>query len=84
MQDDGPVIEGDGNDELREARPGGPPLTSRDLLAFHFLLESDDWFGRLLELEPGTPKASSDDQRRVRRTPWSRRRTQQPGKESER
>ena len=83
MQDDGPVIDGDGQDELREARPGGPPLTNKDLLQFHFLLESDDWFDRLVKLVPGAPKASSEGQKKSRWTPWSRRTTDQPGKENE-
>lgn len=29
-------------------RPEGPPLTHDDLIDFHFLLQQDDWFDRLL------------------------------------
>lgn len=28
--------------------PGGPPLTTDDLIDFHFLLSQDDWFTRLV------------------------------------
>lgn len=31
-------------------RPVGPPLTPDDLLDFHGLLQTDDWFDRLREL----------------------------------
>ena len=73
------------NDELREARPGGAPLTNDDLLDFHWLLERQDWFERLTELGPGAAlKAPPNGQRRFRWTPWSRRTTHQPAKERER
>jgi hypothetical protein len=35
--------------ELRERRSGGSPITHDDLLDFHTLLSSDDWFDQLLE-----------------------------------
>lgn len=35
-----------------EARHGPPPLTHDDLLDFHRLLASDDWFDRLLASAP--------------------------------
>lgn len=28
--------------------PGGPPLTTDDLIDFHFLLSQDDWFNQLV------------------------------------
>jgi hypothetical protein len=31
-----------------EVRPSGPPLTSDDLIDFHFLLQRDDWFDQLV------------------------------------
>lgn len=31
-----------------EVRPNGPPLTSDDLIDFHFLLQRDDWFDQLV------------------------------------
>lgn len=33
-----------------ESPPGGPQLTYDDLIDLHNLLETDDWFGQLLEL----------------------------------
>ena len=33
--------------EERELRPVGPPLTTDDLIDFHFLLEREDWFHKL-------------------------------------
>ena len=58
-------------DELRETRPGGPPLTNDDVLDFHLLLERQDWFERLLDLEPSVaPKVSPNSRRRSR---WTRR-----------
>lgn len=30
-----------------EIKPLGPPLTTDDLIDFHFLLEREDWFSRL-------------------------------------
>jgi hypothetical protein len=72
------------NDELRETRPGGTPLTNDELLDFHFLLERDDWFERLMELGPvAAPKFPLNGPRSSRRTPWFRRTTQQPAKERE-
>ena len=69
-------------DELREARPGGAPLTNDDLLDFHLLLERQDWFEGLTDLGPSiTPRVPPKPQRRSRRTPWSRRTTLQPSKE---
>jgi transcription elongation factor Elf1 len=69
-------------DELREARPGGGPLTNDDLLEFHFLLERPDWFERLTEIAPRSlPKAPLNGPRRFRWKPWSRRTTQQSAKE---
>jgi hypothetical protein len=38
--------------ELRE-RPVGAPLTHDDLLAFHELLEQDDWFATLSSMVEG-------------------------------
>lgn len=38
--------------ELRE-RPMGPPLTHDDLLAFHELLESEDWFATVSDMVEG-------------------------------
>jgi hypothetical protein len=38
--------------ELRE-RPVGAPLTHDDLLAFHELLEKDDWFATLSSMVEG-------------------------------
>jgi hypothetical protein len=31
-----------------EVRPAGPPLTSDDLIDFHFLLQQNDWFDQLV------------------------------------
>jgi predicted RNA-binding Zn-ribbon protein involved in translation (DUF1610 family) len=31
-----------------EARPEGPPFTLDDVIDLHFLLSTDDWFGRLM------------------------------------
>jgi hypothetical protein len=31
-----------------EVRPNGPPLTSDDLIDFHFVLQRDDWFDQLV------------------------------------
>ena len=38
--------------ELTEAHVG-PPLTHDELLAFHQLLESDDWFARVASMTKG-------------------------------
>ncbi|WP_205745774.1 hypothetical protein [Egibacter rhizosphaerae] len=38
--------------EPLEQRPAAPPLTRDDLLDFHRLLESDDWFQQLLTNTP--------------------------------
>jgi len=66
-------------DELREARPGGDPLTNDDLLDFHLLLERQDWFERLTELGPGAaPTTPLNRQQKSRWTPWSRRTTHRP------
>ncbi len=35
-------------EDVLSARPDGPPLTSDDLIDFHFMLADDDWFGKLL------------------------------------
>ncbi len=39
--------------ELEESR-GGPPLTSDDLIDFHILLESADWFEKLYRVTSGS------------------------------
>jgi predicted RNA-binding Zn-ribbon protein involved in translation (DUF1610 family) len=31
-----------------DPRPEGPPLTLDDVIDFHFLLDREDWFGRLV------------------------------------
>ena len=45
----GASVEDDGEtaDAAPESRPGGPPFTSDDVIDFHFLLESPDWFRHL-------------------------------------
>ena len=32
----------------------GPAINHNDLLEFHELLETDDWFSRILEVQPGS------------------------------
>jgi predicted RNA-binding Zn-ribbon protein involved in translation (DUF1610 family) len=34
--------------QVEEGRPEGPPFTLDDVIDFHFLLQSDDWFYRLM------------------------------------
>lgn len=46
-----PVVDDPAEPAALQSRMTGPQFTHDDLLDFHTLLESDGWFGELLEVE---------------------------------